>query len=317
MTQSRRSYLRQLAGVVAGATLGGCTSSGSDEQSVTTVRVGSESFPEQEILGQLAYERLRGVDGIQAVNEIGYGDSVENWQAVADGTKDLYWEYTGTAWSEIPPRHDERITDPGELYDRISTDAREQGIRLATPARFSNEWVLVADRAWSERTGVSTISDLASHLEDGNTDVGVAFSADFYRRGDAWPGAVSFYGIGERTRTALERAPFVVTSIGLTYERLDSDEIQIANGFATDPQIDQSSVVELDDDRNYFMPYRPFPTAHGPTIEREPRIFETLKPVADSLDRATMRDLNRRVMLDGDSPSAVASTHLEGIGAPA
>lgn len=318
MAPTRRDYLSWAGGVgsvLLGSVLAGCADgTGVATPSPPAVRVGSKPFAEQEILGQLAYERLRTLEGVQAVDEVGYGNSAENWAATADGSKQLYWEYTGTAWRELPPQREIRITDPAKLYERVARDAREQGLRMAPPAPFSNEYVLVADREWSERTGVATLGEFADHLAAGNTDLAVAVNEEFYRRDDAWRGVTAYYGIGPDVRAAVESDPFLVTSVGLTYELLADGRAPVASGFATDPQLTRESVVVLADDRNYFLPYQPSPTAHAPTVEAHPAIFDAVAPVAAALDESTMRRLNQRVLVDGQSPSAVARAFLDDSG---
>ncbi|WP_336136124.1 glycine betaine ABC transporter substrate-binding protein [Natronomonas amylolytica] len=317
MPSTRRRYLRRagrVGGALTAALLSGCSNpvaSGS-EGAKTPVHVGSKPFTEQRILGYLAYERLRTVDGVRAIDGIGSGDSLANWEATASGDKDLYWEYTGTAWAQLPPRHDERVTDPDRLYEQVRADAETRGIHTAEPAAFSNEYVVVADRTWVEETGVTTLGGLAEYL-DGEAALGVAVNEEFYHRQDGWNGLLDYYGVGADAKTALESEPFVVTSTGLTYELLKRADIRLASGFATDPQLERPSFVVLDDDRDYFLPYQPMPTAHTPTVEARPRILEVLTPVVESLDEATMRRLNRRVLIDERHPNAVAKAHLRSL----
>ena len=203
------------------------------------------------------------------------------------------------------------MTDPRRLYELAAADARERGLRMAEPASFSNEYVLVADRDWSERTGVETISDLAAHVDAGNAGFGIAVNEDFYHREDAWEGVTEYYGIGPDARERVESGRFVVTSVGLTYELLRDGRAQVASGFDTDPQLDRDSVRTLEDDREYFIPYQPTPTAHAPTVADHPVLFESLAPVVSALDEATIRDLNREVLLEGRTARTVAAEFLD------
>ncbi|MFC7164610.1 glycine betaine ABC transporter substrate-binding protein [Halospeciosus flavus] len=96
----------------------------------------------------------------------------------------------------------------------------------------------------------------------------------------------------------------------MTYELLEQGQVQIASGFATDPQLDRSTITVLKDDRDYFLPYQPAPTAYAPLIDDHPGIFEELSPVVSALDKPTMRNLNKQVLIDGDHPFAVATRFL-------
>ncbi|MXR40441.1 hypothetical protein GRX01_03625 [Halobaculum sp. WSA2] len=314
MSLTRRQYLGRVGragGVSAAAILGGCASNQQPDSESVSVRIGSKPFTEQKILGYLAYQRLQSVDWVRAVDEIGSGNSLSNWEATAAGEQHLYWEYTGTAWMQLPPRHETRITDPNSLYERVQSDAHSQQLQLAEPASFSNGYVIVADATWAEQTGVSTISELATHLRNGDRIPGIAVNEEFFHRQDGWPGLASYYDVSTEDREKLEAETFIVTSIGLTYELLEQGRVQIASGFATDPQLDRSTITVLEDDRDYFLPYQPAPTAYAPLIDNHPEIFEELAPVASALNKPTMRDLNKQVLINGDHPFAVATQFLD------
>jgi len=309
MSVTRRRYLERvgcLGGAATAGVLGGCTSNGQRGSDSVTVRIGSKPFIEQRILGYLAYERLRTADQIRAVDDIGDGDSLSNWEATSSGDRHLYWEYTATAWARLPPRRERRITDAGTLFQRVRSDARSRGVRMAEPAPFSNEYVIVADKAWAEAIGVSTISELAAYFRNADGDPGIALNEAFYHRPDGWHGLLSRYGVSSDGRDSLESGTFIVTSVGLTYELLERGSVRVANGFATDPQLDRSTLTVLEDDREYFLPYQPAPTASAPMIEAHPEVFDRLSPVVTALDRPAMRRLNGRVLLHGDNPFAVA-----------
>jgi len=314
MSITRRQYLCRVghaSGMLAAGILSGCAGNEQAESELVTVRIGSKPFAEQTILGYLAYEQLQTVNWIRAVDEIGSGDSLSNWEATAAGEQHLYWEYTGTAWIQLPPRHEVQITNHESLFERVQPDAHSQQLRMAEPASFSNEYVIVADKTWAEQTNVSTISELAAYLNNGDKNPVVAVNEEFYHRQDGWHGLAEYYEISDVDRRTFEPETFIVTSIGLTYELLEQNRAQIASGFATDPQLDRTTITVLDDDRNYFVPYRPAPTAYKPLIDENPEIFQVLSPVAAALDKSTMRDLNRQVLIDGDHPFAVAAQFLD------
>lgn len=314
MPLTRRQYLGRVGhagGVSAAAVLGGCASDQQSDSESVSVRIGSKPFTEQRILGYLAYQRLRSVDWIRAIDQIGSGSSLSNWEATATGQQHLYWEYTGTAWIQLPPRHEARITDPDSLFERVQSDAQSQQLRLAEPAPFSNEYVIVADATWAEQTGVSTISELSIHLRNVDRVPEIALNEEFVHRQDGWRGLASYYDVSTEKRETLESEAFIVTSIGLTYELLEQGRAQIASGFATDPQLDRSTITVLTDDRDFFLPYQPAPTAYAPRINDYPGIFDELAPVVSALDKPTMRELNGQVLLDGNHPFAVATQFLD------
>lgn len=88
-----RRFLEQIGGagcVAVTGILGRYAKREQPESESVTVRIGSKPFTEQKILGYLAYERLRRIDWVRAVDEIGAENSVSNWKKPAAGGQCLY-----------------------------------------------------------------------------------------------------------------------------------------------------------------------------------------------------------------------------------
>jgi osmoprotectant transport system substrate-binding protein len=311
MTPTRRAVLRGVGAAVGSGLLAGCSAPVRSTPTPTSIRVGSKPFPEQEILGYLAYQLLQRTGEFQAVDEIGAGNSATNWDQLRRGNQDLYFEYTGTIWLELPQQRTTRVSDPEALYSHAKAKASSQDVFLGQPAPFSNEWVLVLARRFAERTGIETVSQLVTHLGSSPGAVTLALDEEFSNRPDGWPGLARFYGLDPAVRRSLRADNLIVTSVGLPYELLARGEADVGSGFATDPQLDRESLVVLEDDRDYFLPYQPVPATPMAVRERYPAIFERLAPVLDSLKQATIRGLNRDVIFGDRRPSDVALRYLQ------
>ena len=311
MAPSRRAVLRGLGTTISGGILAGCSAPVRSTPTPTGIRVGSKPWPEQEILGYLAYQLLQRTDGFQAVDGIGAGNSSTNWEQLKQGTQDLYFEYTGTIWLELPKKRTKRFSDAERLYRKAKAKAASQGIALGQPAPFSNEWVIVLARPFAERTGVETVGELMRYLETSPDALTVAFDEPFTKRPDGWPGLSRYYALDPEARETLEDKNLIVTSIGLPYELIARGECEIGTGLATDPQLERESLVVLEDERDFFLPYQPVPAAPKAIQEDHPAVFELLAPVLESLGQKTIRGLNREVIFDGRRPSEVALRYLQ------
>lgn len=309
---TRRQVLKQgaVAGGAAGLTsLTGCT--GFLGGGGGSVKVGSKQFTEQELLGYMAYESLEANTDVTVKNEIGLGGTTTNFRAVKSDEIDLYWEYTGTAWLTLPPKHDEVITEPKKIYQKVDEEFNsEHSLDFLQRAPFNNTYVLTANPNWVEKTGVKTISDFADYVNSGNTDFTVGLNAEFEKRPDGWPGLAKHYGFGDA------RSKIKVTNVssGLTYQTVGQGDAQVGVGFNTNPKIVKFDLEVLKDDKKFFPVYNPAPLVNKKTLEATPAIEEPLNAIAPKLSTDKIRSLNKQVSIDGADARKTAREFLKNEG---
>jgi osmoprotectant transport system substrate-binding protein len=301
---TRRDVLKR-GSVVAGlSAVAGCTGGllGDDE----SIAVGSKQFTEQELLGYLAYEALDATTDLSVSDEVGLGGTNTNFKALQEGQIDLYWEYTGTAWATLPPQHDEVISDPEEIYERVNEEFQdEHGLEFLDRAPFNNTYVLMGNPDWVAETGLESISDFADYVTSGNTDVNVVMNAEFQERADGWPGLAEHYGFDDVDLSIQN------VGSGLTYQILGEGEADVGMGFNTNPKIIKFDLEILDDDEEFFPVYNPAPLVKQETLNENEAMAEPLNEIGPALSTDTIRGLNQRVSIDGESAQAVAQEFLE------
>ncbi|RLM53804.1 glycine/betaine ABC transporter substrate-binding protein [Halobellus sp. Atlit-31R] len=307
---TRRTVLKR-GGLAAGLTgltsLSGCTGvlGGGDSG---TVKVSSKSFTEQEVLGYLAYEALEANTDVAVKDEVGLGGTTTNFEAVKSDQVDVYWEYTGTAWATLPPKHSEVITDPEEIYRKVDSEFNdEHGLDFLQRAPFNNTYVLVANKDWVEETGVETISDFASHVTSGNLDFKMVMNAEFQQRDDGWPGLAEHYGFADA------RSDITVQNVGsgLTYQAVGQGDAQVGMGFNTNPKILKFDLTVLEDDEQFFPVYNPAPLVNKDALESNPSIEEPLNAIGPALSTEIIRDLNNQVSIGDADAQTVARDFLK------
>lgn len=310
---TRRDVLR--TGTAAVAAMGvtstaGCTEAvlgGDSGGSEGSVAVGSKKFAEQEILGTLALEAIDRNTDVSTTDETSLGGTVTNFEALKNDQIDLYWEYTGTVWATLPPKHDEVITDPQEIYEKAKSEFEsEHGITMLDRAPFNNTYVLTANSEWVSETGVSSLTGFADHVNSGNTDFTVVMNAEFQDRDDGWPGLTDHYGFSD---TASELNVKNVDS-GLTYQVVGQGDAAVGMGFNTNPKIIKFDLEVLEDDDGFFPVYNPAPLVTQEALDDNGAIAEPLNAVAGALTTDKIRELNRRVSIDGEDVSTVADDFL-------
>lgn len=309
---TRRALLKKSGALVGGgalASVAGCTAlpGGGGEK----VKVSSKRYTEQKILGYLAIEALKENTDLNIVDETGLGGTQQNFQALKSDETSLYWEYTGSAWYTIPPKHDETVGDPKEIYQNVKNDFNDEyGMQYLNRAPFNNTFVLMANPDWAEETGVQTLSDLAEHINAGNTDFDIVLTTEYLDRPDGWKGTAEHYGFADKLDKLEENIS--QTGIGLTYQILGKGEADVGLGYNTNPQILKWDLHVLDDNEQFFPIYSPAPLVNEATWESVgDTIKEPLNEIGPTLDTETIRGLNREVSLEDSSPQKVARSHLK------
>lgn len=306
---TRRSALKGVAGVAGLGSLAGCASVlGGGGGKLT---VSSKQFTEQELLGSMTYVTLKENTDLQVKDQVGLGGTTTNFKALKEGQVDVYWEYTGTAWATLPPKHDKVITDPQKIYDKVESDFEDEyDITFLDRAPFNNTYVLVANPDWVKKTGVKTLSGFAEYVNGGNTDFTVVMDAEFQNRADGWPGLAKHYGFDD----AAGEINVKNVGAGLTYQIVGNGEAAVGMGFNTNPKILKFDLTVLEDDEKFFPVYNPAPMVSQKTLEKDQSMKEPLNALAPKLTTDKIRNLNKRVSIGGEGAKSVAREFLKSEG---
>lgn len=312
---TRRSVLRK-AGAAAGiagltSTAGCATILGGGSSTTGSVTISSKSFTEQKILGYLAIESLKANTDIDVKDKVGLGGSVTNFEALKNEETDLYWEYTGTAWATLPPKHDKVITEPEKIYSEVKKEFEDEyDITLLQRAPFNNTYVLLTRTKWSEEKGISSISDFAKWVKNDNTDKTVVMNAEFEQRDDGWPGVTKHYGFADAAKK------LNVKNVGssLTYKVVGNGQAILGSGFNTNPKILKFDLTSLKDDKGFFPVYNPAPMVRQKVLDENSGIKQPLNEVSNSLSTDTIRSLNRKVSIEQEDAQKVAKNYLKSEG---
>jgi glycine betaine/choline ABC-type transport system substrate-binding protein len=129
---------------------------------------------------------------------------------------------------------------------------------------------------------------------------------EFLERADGFKGLAHAYGL------AFSKAPTEM-DLGLLYQALESNRIDLAVGSTTDGLIAAKGFGVLEDDRHYFPPYDALPVARASALREHPRLREALEGLAGAIDAKDMRRLNYEVDGRKRNPREVAREFLAGL----
>jgi osmoprotectant transport system permease protein len=264
------------------------------------VVVATKPFAESFVLGEM-FAQLLEARGLAVDRRPGLGATEIAFRALVAGEIDVYPEYTGTGLIAI--LGEEPRGEKADAYRQVARVFRERwGVRWLAPLGFENTYAVAVRRETAERHGLATLSDLARAAPS----LTAGLSPDFIGRADGLAGLRATYGLQPKAVRALLQA--------VKYDALVAGEVDFVDGYSTDGQVARHGLVVLADDRRFFPPYEAAPLVGRRLAETRPEALAALGELAGRVDVALMRELNRRVEVDGAPAAAVAGDALRGLG---
>jgi osmoprotectant transport system permease protein len=254
------------------------------------VRIGSKTFTESVILGELARLVIRHA-GASAIHISELGGTRTTWDALLAGDIDVYPEYTGTLLRELLAGA--ALSDMRALRASL----QRHSVRMSAPLGFDNSYGIGMQRGYAKRLGIAKISDLAAfpHLRFG-------FSNEFMDRSDGWPGLSAHYDLPQTAVRGLDH--------DIAYRGLANGDIDATDLYATDAEIRYYDLVVLEDDRDYFPAYEAVWLYRDELMKQVPDAVPALLRLQGRISRAEMTGMNARAKLEGVSENEIAARFL-------
>jgi osmoprotectant transport system substrate-binding protein len=223
-----------------------------------TLRVGSKNFTEQFVLAELYAQALEAA-GITVERRINLGGTLIAHKALEEKQIDFYPEYTGTILVAVLKQ--DTMTDRKAVYEKVKAEYAAKGLVVLNETPFQNTYNMVVRPETAALYRLETLSDLARVSKELTLGAG----PEFRDRKDGLPGLKATYGMQFKEDLQL--------AIGLRYQALKNDQIQVVNGYSTDGMISAMKLKRLKDDKGLWPPYYVVPVVR--------------KEVLDALDRAS------------------------------
>jgi osmoprotectant transport system permease protein len=266
--------------------------------------VASKPFGESYLLCEM-FSQLLESHGFSVERRPGLGATEIAFGALRKNAIDVYPEYTGTGLIAIlhDSLPDSVAADPHKVFAHVARRSAElYHVRWLPPLGFQNTYAIAVTRQTAARYHLRTLSDLARE----SPYLTAGFTADFIGRSDGLVGLERVYGIHPRGVRPL--APAV------KYQALASGAVDVIDGYSTDGLLSKYDLVTLVDDRHFFPPYEAAALASRQLDARMPSAIVVLTLLSGRLDEQTMRQLNRRIEVDGEDVRRVASDELAILG---
>ncbi|WP_025806389.1 MULTISPECIES: glycine betaine ABC transporter substrate-binding protein [Pseudomonas] len=266
------------------------------------IRIGARVFTEQTLLAEITSQYLRS-KGYDTRVTGGLGSNLAR-SAHESGQLDMLWEYTGV--SLVAYNHVTEKLDSQESYERVKELDGKKGLVWLTPSKFSNTYALALPKNVADAyPQINSVSDLKHVLDAERQDHHlIALDTEFANRSDGLQGMVELYGM-DLTRRNIRQM-----DAGLVYTALRNGQVFAGLVYTTDGRLNAFNLKLLNDDLHYFPDYTAAPVVRQAYLDAHPQLAADLKPLAELFDDQTMRQLNARVDVDHESPSAVAADFL-------
>ncbi len=276
----------------------------SDPQGTLRLAVGSKDFTEQEVLGEITIQALEAA-GAEVIDKTGLGSTEEVRLALASGSIDMYWEYTGTGWL-VHLAEPESIADSEELYEAVrAEDAEQNGIEWLAPAPANNTYAIAVREDAGEGIDLENISELRSLIEESPEKATLCVGPEFSSRADGLPGLERAYGFefpADQVFVVSESTVYGAVSKGA--------KCNFGSVYQTNGRIPELGLNLLNDDETFFAAYNPALTMRQATLDSYPELKEIFAPITELLDTEALRDLSSAVDVEGNSPATVAERWL-------
>jgi osmoprotectant transport system permease protein len=283
-----RSHARvyaALAGIaiVIGASLYPMFASGSGAR---TVVIGTKSFDEQYILGNVLADRL-GAAGLATTRRDGLGSTVI-FRALAAGDLDVYVDYSGTIWASEMKRADApgRAAVLAQMTDYMK---KTYGIRMLGGLGFENAYAFAMRRDKADALHIESLADLAAYAP--KLRIGGDF--EIFSRPE-WRAVVKAYEL----RFAVQRQ----YQANLMYNALVAGDVDVISAFSSDGRIAQYGLKVLTDPKGALPPYDAILLV-SPAHANDAAVIDALKPLLGAIDLKTMQQANLMVDRPDDKQS--------------
>lgn len=267
-----------------------------------SIRIATKPMTEQFILGEMLGLLIEENTDLQVEITKGIGGGTSNIHpALMQGNFDLYPEYTGTAWQVILKR--DTLLPPDILWKEVERIYKDSLHLIWTGLYgFNNTYGLAVTKPIAQQYGLENISDLSRYPNL------FAFGAeyDFFEIHKGYDALCSVYNLKFKKTTDMD--------IGLKYQAMKANKIDVLNVFTTDGQLEDANLKVLKDDKHFFPSYYCGTIVRQQTLSQYPELLPVLKKMDGILNDSIMAHLNYEVDLQGKSDREVAINFLKSKG---
>lgn len=279
------------------ATTGAAALPGNGKPAIT---LGDKNFPEQYILGYL-YKQALEAKGYKVNLKPNLGSSEITDKALTSGKIDAYPEYTGVIVNELKGSK-KRSASAAAAYKEAAAWEAGRGFVLSPPTPFQDKDVLVVQKAFAAKHGITSVADLQKLKS--------------FTLGGPPENKTRYEGVvGLHQAYGLNNLVFKPLTIGIQYQAIDQGKVDVATVFTTDGQLTKPKYQLLTDPKGIFGYQQVAMVTNKKVVAKEgPAYSLIVAAVSQKLDNKAMQTMNAAVVLNKLNPKDVAKKFLQANG---
>lgn len=252
------------------------------------VTTGSKPFVESYILAELLALELKN-SGATVDNRPNMGSTIL-FDALRGNAVDCYVDYSGTIWSTIMKRDDPapRIKTRIEVASYLF---EEHGVVMVGPLGFQNDYSLAMRRDRAGQLGIRSIADLTGR------GLKIAGDPEVFGRPE-WRRVREIYGLESLLTVGMQKI--------YMFDAVINEQVDVIVAYSTDGRIALHDLELLDDPKRVFPPYDAILLV-SPQAAENAALIDVLSNLINQVGGKFMRDANRAVEIDGETPEAAAT----------
>ncbi len=176
----------------------------------------------------------------------------------------------------------------------------EYNILMVASLGFQNAYCFAMRRDRMAGLGLSSIADLSEHA----AELTVGGDTEFFARPE-WVNVRDAYGLGAVTTRSMDST--------FMYQAVQDKKVDVIGAYTTDGRITAFDLVVLDDPKAAFPPYDAI-VLLSPKAAQDSGLVSVLSALANKVSDDMMREANRLVDLEGQSPERASEFLYREIG---
>lgn len=297
MVKLRKSILAVLVAVFL---LSGCSLPGLSGAPEDTIRIGTLNTSESQIMGEMIRLMIEHYTDLDVMMVKNLGTTTVQHQAMLEEAVDITsTRYTGTDLTgalQMDP-----VKDPDEALAIVQREFQERYDQTWFDSYgFENTYAFTVSKELAAKYNLEKVSDLEPLADE------LRFGVDnhwMHREGDGYQGFIEAYGF--------EFPNIYPMQIGLVYQALANDEMDVVLAYSSDGRISAFDLVILEDDLRFFPPYDTSMVARNEILRQHPELKEILSKLAGTITTEKMQQLNYEADGKMREPVVVAREFLE------
>lgn len=264
--------------------------------------IGGKLGAEPEILINMYQLLIEEETDLTVDLEPGLGKTAFVFDALEEGSIDMFPEFTGTAIvTHLEEEADSNEAD--DVYEQARAGMNEMyDMAFLQPMEFNNTYTVATTEEFAREHNLEEIGDL-KQIED---ETVAGFTLEFNDRYDGYVGMQDVYN--------LDIADVRTMEPGIRQGAIENGDVDIIDAYATDSYMIELELVTLDDPENLFPPYQGAPLMRNETLDQYPELEEILNQLGGRITDEEMREMNYLVDYEDRSANEVAREYLKAQG---